>query len=149
MTVCTTTQLTACRPHTSNTKIFRTDSTLCPYFLPIRFSNKYGGGLIIGASVSEPHTSESNCLFFTYICVYISVVHCSVNVRFKKIRTPYRVHARTDGILKRIRAHGQVINATWTVAFITCSEFYFRVLLQSFTSEFVVTCFKHEYPEHF
>ena len=69
-----------------------------------------GGGLIIGASVSVPHTSESNCLFFIYICVYISVIRCSVNVGFKKIRTPYHVPACTDGI--RMHAHGQVINAT-------------------------------------
>ena len=53
---------------------------------------------------------------FSYmcICVYISVIRRSVNVgsySFKTIRAR-RVHARTDRILERTRAHGQVINAT-------------------------------------
>ena len=46
---------------------------------------------VIGASVSEPHTSESNCRFFIHICV-IYVIRRSVNVgshSFKAIRAPH------------------------------------------------------------
>ena len=31
----------------------------------------FGECLLIGASVSDPHTSESNCGFFIFICTYI------------------------------------------------------------------------------
>ena len=106
---------------------------------------------VIGASVSEPHTSELNCRFFIYICAYISVVHHSVNVGSYSFKTIHAPCACTYGrnIEKNV--------LTSYKCYMNCKvATLFRVLLQSFTyfrvlltSEFVVTCFEHEYPEHF
>ena len=44
---------------------------------------------IIGASLSEPHTSESNGGFFTYICIYIFICRTySVNASWERLSSP-------------------------------------------------------------
>ena len=113
--------------------------------------------MIFGASVSEPHTSESNCRFFIYyVYMCISVVRHSVNVgsySFITIRAPHAcmygqnieknacTHTRSSRYMNcNVETYFRVLLHSFT------SEFYF---LRSFTSEFVVTCFKHEYPEQF
>ena len=50
---------------------------------------------VIGASLSEPHTSESNGRFFIYIYIYISAVrtysvNASSTLLTRTLRTPIR-----------------------------------------------------------
>ena len=58
------------RRHQSDCSRLRTEATWLPFFL----HNCYVTPLrLIGASLSEPHTSESNGGFFIYIYIYIYV----------------------------------------------------------------------------
>ena len=46
--------------------------------------------VLIGASVSEPHTSELNCgLSLIYVYIYICIVRCTSSARVCTLRTDY------------------------------------------------------------
>ena len=89
---------------------------------------------VIGASVSEPHTSESNCWFFIYICVYISVVHRSIDIgsySFITIRAPCACTYRRNIEKNAWTSYKCYMNCKVATLFrVLLQEFY---ILQSFT----------------
>ena len=74
------------------------------------------------------HPSESNCQFFAYMCVYISVVRHSVNVVSYSFKTIHMPCASTYGqnIEKNTYTPSSYKCYTRTVGY--TSEFYFRSL---------------------
>ena len=84
---------------------------------------------VIGACSRSPHTSESNCRFFIYICVYISVVHRSIDIHVGSYLF-ITIHAPCACTYRR-----NIEKNVWTSykCYMNCKvATLFRVLLQEF-----------------